>query len=241
MTSKEIIKKAKIASNGNIKLGNMGTWSTLYGNDSHYVEKLGTSICGTCGNHCKGCKKDCYVRASCRYGSVIYGHAIRTIAIRDYIDELEASLISQLKRKRKPFEYVRINQSGEIETLRQLEMFMNIASETPETDFYLYTKAFDIVIPYLLKNADVLPKNITILISIWHEYGIAEFNQVKHIPNIKAFVYCDGFDYEAVGLEIQTKCNAYEGKKLNHELTCDKCKKCMNRCETCKVIGCDAH
>ncbi len=234
------LKKAKIASGGNIKLGaSMGTWSKLMGDDEYHIEKLNMTVCGSCGKHCIGCKKDCYVKASYRYGSVIYGHAIRTIAMRDYLDDLAIQLARQLDRKKKPFEIIRINQSGEIETEKELNMWVSLARDHSETEFYLYTKAFDIVIPYLLKTD--LPKNITVLISIWHEYGIAEFNMVKHLPNVKAFVYLDGFDYEAHGIEIQTKCKAYDGKKLNHDLTCDKCKKCFDRCPWHQIIGCDAH
>lgn len=230
-----------ICGNGNIKLGNMGTFSKLKGNENIYVKKLNCSVCGTCGKYCAGCSKDCYVNASYRYGSVIYGHAVRTIAMRTDIEKMESDIIGQLKRKRKPFEIVRINQSGELETVRELEMWINSANEIPETHFYLYTKAYDFVVPYLLKNADTLPENITILISIWREYGIAEYNAVMHIPNVKAFAYCDGFDYSAHGLTIQTKCKAYEGKKLNHDLTCDKCRKCFDRNQFHAVIGCDAH
>lgn len=236
------LKKAKIASGGNIKLGaSVGTWSKLMGDESYHIEKLNTTVCGTCGKYCLGCKKDCYVKASYRYGSVIFGHAIRTIAMRDHLDELAEQLAKQLERKKKPFAIIRINQSGELETEKELAMWVDLARKNTKTDFYLYTKVFDFVIPYLLKNADTLPENITILISVWHEYGIAEFKLVEHIPNVKAFVYLDGFDYAAHGLNILTKCNAYVGKKLNHELTCDKCKKCFDRCPNHKVIGCDAH
>lgn len=242
MTLEQIVKKAKIAGNGNIKLGDsMGTFSKLMGNDDFYIPKLNMAVCGSCGHHCVGCKKDRYVKKSYRYDSVKYGHALRSIAVSNALDELTETLSKQLARKKKPFRFVRINQSGELETLNEFLMWARLAKEQPETDFYLYTKALEIVIPYLKEHGSEIPKNLTILVSIWHEYGIDEFNAVKHLPNVKAFVYLDGFDYESHGIVIQTKCNAYVGTKLNKEITCEKCQKCMDRLSCHKIIGCDAH
>ena len=58
---------------------------------------------------------------------------------------------------------------------------------------------------------------------------------------VKAFVYDDGYNYQDKGVNIQTYCKAYtmQGGKmsLNHNLTCDKCKKCFNRSASCQIIG----
>ena len=240
MNINEITKKAKIANGGNIKLGTkMGTFSKLMGNENYFIPSLNMNVKGSCGHYCMGCKQDCYVKKSYRYSSVKYGHSLRSIAVRFNLDGLKETLSKQLAKKRTPFDFIRINQSGEIESRDEFDMWVTLAEEQPKTDFYLYTKAYDIVIPYLLNNP--IPANITVLISIWHESGIKEFNAVKHLPNVKAFVYLDGFDYEKYGIAVTTKCNAYVGDKLNKEITCERCQKCMNRNENHKIIGCDAH
>lgn len=235
--------KAGMRKNGNIKLGNMWTFSKLFGNQDHYVKKLGIFIKGTCGKYCAGCKEKCYVKASYRYGSVIYGHAVNTVAMRENMIGLFSEFDRQLKAARKKPETVRINQSGEIESRQEFAYWCDLASSYNYVKFYLYTKAFDLVLPEILERYanGTLPENITILCSVWHEYGIKEYETVKHIPNVKAFVYCDGYDYTADGLAINTICMAYKNGKLDHNITCDKCRKCFNRAANSKVIGCNEH
>ena len=89
----------------------------------------------------------------------------------------------------------------------------------------------------------IIPVNMTILISVWHECGLKEYQRLSRYENIKAFVYDDGgFDYSGNGLNIQTWCKAYdENGKLDKNITCQKCKKCFNHNANCKCIGCKAH
>lgn len=235
MISESIPKCTAKLAGGNIKIGNMMSFSKLYGNDI-FRTPYGY-IAGTCGGHCVGCKHDCYVRHSYRFGSVIKCHARNTVAFRQDLEKAFADIDGQLTRKRKKAEYVRINQSGEIESAAEFRGWVELARKHPETIFYVYTKAFDLVLSEILKND--MPLNFTVLISVWHEYGLMEWNRVRHIHNVRAFVYEDGFDYGAYGLEIQTHCEAYKGGKLNHAITCDKCRKCFAGKK--KVIGCPAH
>ena len=230
--------KAKIASNGNIKLGaHMGTFSKLYGNDT--FDTVFGPVTGTCGGHCEGCKHACYVRKSYRYGSVINGHARNTLAFRENLDNAFFDIISQLRRKRKPFKQIRINQSSEIESFAEFVWWIVTARENPDTDFYIYTKNYEVVREVINQRVSV-PENFTCLISIWHEYGIAEYLEFSSQKWIKAFVYMDGFDYSAYGLVIETMCTAYdENGKLNHDITCDKCQKCIR--SRFKIIGCLEH
>lgn len=222
---------------GNIKLGNMATFNKLYG-DSEYNTPYGV-VNGSCGKHCNGCKLSCYVRKSYRYPSVVKGHARNTQALRNDLQKAFSDIDNQLSHKRNPWDVVRIHQSGEIETATELLNWLLIARKHPESRFYLYTKNFDAVKTAINSDFEI-PNNITILLSIWHEYGIKEYNALKDYPFIKAFAYCDGFDYSAHGIQINTMCNAYDDNgKLNHELTCDKCKKCFN--SPFKVIGCNDH
>ena len=251
--------KAKFTGNGNTKLGRkMGVWSVLMGDDEYFIPELGLTVRGTCGGHCAACKHDCYVRKSyMRYTaratgkcSVKLGHARNTIALRENLEQCFADLNGQLNRKRVPFDQIRLNQSGEIENAEQFDMWCRLAASHPETEFYVYTKDYEIVVPALLSGK--VPNNFTVLISVWHEIGIAEFLKVAHLENVKAFVYVDhnkdvvnGWtvaDYRERGLEITTLCNAYDiHGKMDHNITCDRCTKCFNRVAKCKVVGCFAH
>lgn len=229
--------KAKICK-GNIKTGkSIGTFSKLYGNKEVTCKKLNMTVAGSCGGHCAGCEKECYVKKSYRYDSVIYRHMINTIAFREDLNKAFDDLQKQLSRMRKKFEIVRIDQSGELESMAELHMWCDTAFKEPKTHFYIYTKAYEFTIPYLLNNE--LPENITVLISVWHDIGYQEYLQVAHLQQVKAFVYDDGYHYD---FDIQTYCKAYDDNgKLDHEITCDRCRKCFNRSKNCKVIGCKAH
>lgn len=228
-----------IKSNGNVKLGNsMGTISKLMGNQ--LISTAYGDIVGTCGNHCNGCSSSCYVKKSYRYDSVRKGHARTTLAFRNDLKKSFDSMDKQLSRKRKPFAQVRINQSGELESYLELEGYCKLAAKHSETVFYVYTKNYDAVFANITK----LPENLYVLISVWGSQGVSEYKQLARLSKqIKAFVYIDETYteefYAAIGLEIETTCKAYENHKLNHEITCDKCKKCFNR--TSRIIGCPSH
>lgn len=236
--------KCGFTKNGNIKLGTaMWVFLKLYGDMEHDVKRLGCSVKGTCGGCCEGCKHACYVKASYRYGSVIYGHAVRTIAMRENRNALFVHLDEQIKRAKNKPAQVRIDQSGELETADEYLKWIELARKHPNTDFYVYTKRYDIVTEILdsLGN-DNIPTNFITLISIWHEYGIKEFLYLAKYDCIKAFVYMDGFNYEAYGIHVQTMCKAYdENGKLDHNITCDKCGKCFRKSVNSKVVGCSAH
>lgn len=224
---------------GNIKLGNMGSFSKLFGN--HSISTPYGDMIGTCGNHCSGCEKECYVKKSYRYDSVIKNHAKNTLAFRTDLKRAFSDLHLQLTRKRKPFDVIRINQSGEIETTEELISWVELARHHNESHFYIYTKNYIAVFETISEiGPENMPDNFTILISIWHEIGINEYKLLSKYSFIKAFVYLDGFDYSVYDIIPETGCHAYNEKgKLDHNITCDKCRKCFNRMH--KVIGCNAH
>ena len=234
--------KKPFATSGNIKLGKgVASFSKPYSNGVVSSDTYG-SILGSCGEICAvcGCAGKCYVRHSYWQPSVRDNHVRNEIVFRDDIDWAFAQMEAYLRRKRKPFALVRIDQSGEIETKEELIHWINLAREFSVTKFYVYTKNFSVLEEVLRKYGDILPKNFVILISIWHESGIDVFKRWYHLPSIKAFVYDDGFDYEAHGIHIETYCMAYDKQgHLNHAITCDICKKCFS--DIWKVIGCYPH
>ena len=266
---KFIFEKAKISSGttaNNIKLGEMGTWAMLFGNCEWYIPELDVTVKGTCGEHCKGCFNPDNPRCSACYVAKSYvkytnknkdktvgdilknkccvklGHAYRTIAMTMFRDDLLDSLDGQLKRKRKKFETIRINESGELTCYEDLDLWCELSKRHPETVFYLYTKNYKVVRKALING--IVPNNLFINISIWHEYGIKAYLEMKDHLQIRAFCLVDKKwtveKYQSKGIEITSMCGAYNEKgKMNHAVTCDKCKKCFS-CNN-KCVGCYEH
>lgn len=266
---KLVLKGAKIkvgTQKDNIKLGNMGSWAELPGSCEWYIPELDVTVKGTCGQFCKGCFNpdnpkcsECYVfKSYMKYTkrnedgtvgdilknecSVKLGHAYRTIAMTMFRDELLHSLDLQLTRKKKKVDVVRINESGEFTCYEDLAFWCELSKRHPETTFYVYTKNY-LAVRKALINA-IVPSNLFINISIWHELGISAYLEMKDHPQIRAFCLVDDEwtveKYYSKGIEITSMCAAYDEKgKMNHAVTCDKCKKCFSA--TNKCVGCNEH
>lgn len=264
-----VLKKAKIkkgTQTDNIKLGNMGSWAMLFGNCNWYIPELDITIPGTCGEHCKGCFNpdnprcsECYVAKSYvrktqrnedgSIGDILknkctvkLGHAYRTIAMTMFRKELLLSLDSQLTNMKKKLETVRINESGELTCYEDLELWCELGKRHPETIFYLYTKNYKVVLKAIIKG--IIPSNLFINISIWHENGIEDYLLMSEHPQIRAFVLVDEEwtkdRYASKGIIIDSMCGAYDEKgRMNHNVTCDICKKCFSCNSRC--TGCYEH
>lgn len=223
---------------GNIKVGNIATWSTLLG-DYTYTGMSGKlkNITGTCRN-CGECRTACYVRASYRFPSVIFSQAVNTWGLRNELDKVERDLSEAIARRK--ISIVRINQSGEVENPEQFAMWCRLATAYPGTKFYIYTKMYGIAEEFLLGG--LVPENFTVLYSVWHSLGVEEYARVKHLPNVKAFVYDDGVDRK---LDTKCYCPAYrvpEGgsrAKMNHGVKCETCRLCID--SKVGIIGCLDH
>ena len=267
---KELVLKKAVIKDGtsadNIKLGKMGSWAMLFGNCEWYIPELDVTIKGTCGEHCRGCFNpdnprcsECYVAKSYvihtnrnedgTIGDILknpctvkLGHAYRTIAMTMFRKDLLESLDEQLTRKKKKFETIRINESGELTCYEDLGLWCELSRRHPETVFYLYTKNYKAVRKALING--IVPNNLFINISIWHEYGIKAYLEMKDHPQIRAFCLVDKKwtveKYASKGIEITSMCGAYNEKgKMNHTITCDKCKKCFSKNNKC--VGCYEH
>lgn len=223
----------KLSAVGNIKLGKILSFSKLLGN---YIYKRLTgvlkNIVGSCGN-CEVCKRDCYVRSSYRFPCVIFSQAINTWGMRHAMARMEQDFAKQLRKSK--IGVVRINQSGELESLDELAMWCRLAMANPTKKFYVYTKNYGVATEAL--KTGIVPSNFTILFSVWHDVGVKEYESVKEYENVKAFVYDDG----QLSIKPDTYCMAYQNGKLNHEITCEKCMKCYNNALKRKVIGCKEH
>ena len=266
---KLVLKKARIkvgTSADNIKLGNMGSWAMLFGNCNWYIPELKVWVRGTCGEHCKGCFNPnsercskCYVAKSyVKYtkrnddgtiGNIIMnkcsvklGHAYRTIAMTMFRDDLLGSLDKQLTKMKKKLEVVRINESGEFTCYEDVALWCVLAKRHSETTFYVYTKNYKAIRKALING--IVPNNLFINISVWHKSGIYDYLEMKDHPQIRAFCFVDKEwtiqEYAKHGLEITSMCGAYdENGKMNHAVTCDKCKKCFGQANKC--VGCNEH
>ena len=238
---------ARMVKNGNIKIGNtMWSWNKLAGSG------VIAGCKGTCGEHCVGCynadnprKSPCYVFKSYNlYGwdhsSIVKGHIRNTNIMRSDINKAFNDIRLQLKRAKKKPSAVRIHASGEIESTQELMKWIETAVMSPDTPFYVYTKAYEILDEVLSSiNTNMIPKNFFINISIWHDEGIDMYLKWKCLDCIRAFVYDDGYDYSK-RLKINCYCPAYDKNgKLHHDLTCDRCKICFQR--KAKVCGCYSH
>lgn len=218
----------------NIKLGdNIASWSTLKGSARLFIPGLEKRVKGTCANS-DFCSKDCYVNKTYnRFPKTsLLGHARNTIGLRTCPDKVFADLDYQLSHTKR-FHVVRINQSGEVETMQEFEMWATLAIMHPDFTLYLYTKQFVMAVDFIKRNP--LPKNFHINFSIWHEHGVNQYLQVASNPNVHAFVYDDGETY----IDANDYCRAYIKGKLNHNITCEKCKKCYR--SGVKVIYCTSH
>lgn len=244
------VNNAHFCKSGNIKLGGrVWTFSKLFGRYFYSVtDTTGNTvnITGSCGKHCEGCAPidgdklpPCYVAKSYRYTSVVKGHTENSAAMRFDAAAAFDRLEKQIARSRKKPDMVRVNQSGEIESVDEFERWCDLAKKYPETFFWLYTKAFEYVKPAL--DGDRVPENLVVNFSIWHEYGIDDFKNYVGHPSVAAFVYDDHtFDYAAHDINIDVYCPAYdESGKMDHEQTCDKCRLCTMGGGL--VIGCHDH
>lgn len=223
----------------NIKLGRIASWSTIYGTKPVYVKKMNGYVQGTCGKECgnkkDGCEEHCYVDKSYWKPAVVFGHARNTIGLRKVPEKVFKDLDLQLSRS-KVIDKVRLNQSGDLESENEFLMWCRLAQKHPNVKFYIYTKQYKFVERALL--AGMAPMNFQVNYSVWHKKGLTEFNKVKHIKNVSAFVYDDGELY--IDIPKNNYCKAYdESGKLDRSKSCAICGKCYNH--LFKVIGCKDH
>lgn len=247
---------------GNTKLGKtILNFATLPGNDVHRPQitdkdtnekVLLSNVDGTCSKYCDNCAKNgaCYAwKMLCLHHNVVTkAWADNTILLRegkvfDMIDDElnNNSAYSSIK-------LFRINVSGEIENLTQLEGWNDLAKKHPKIQFSLYTKNFDVLEEFILKHGDT-NKNFVINVSQWNHVA-DEF--LKKYPNkFNVFEY-DGsirksdeyLEEDIKRLANEKHCpavlkNGKHFKKNGVDFTCDMCKKCYKK--TGKLTAVYAH
>ena len=248
-------------SKGNRKIGK-GIWSfsTLPGNQDHllYVKGKGllTTVPGTCSKFCEYCAKDgaCYAwrDAKLHSNACIPAWGENTLLLREdpqgLFDQIDAFITKKntkfLATKDERFHYVRIwrwHVSGEIESLRQLELMEELAVKHPEVIFSVYTKNFDVLEEFLTKHGVTgFAENFVVNVSEWH--GVAKDFIEKHPGAFNVFEYDDsntkncGLSEEDIARLAQVVHCPAVARDGSHRLdangnpiTCDHCKRCYTK------------
>lgn len=252
-------------SKGNNKIGKgIYSFSTLPGNADHILtlktgEQL-TNIPGTCSKYCEGCAKDgsCYAwrDAKLHHNVVIKAWGENTLLLREDPDNLFNMIDTFITEKNsKPFKVEvatwRWNVSGEIESLKQLELMNNLAIKHPEVMFGVYTKNYDVLEEFIAKHgAPAIAENFVINISEWHGVARKFLNKYPGVFNV--FEYddsnrkdCDLSEEEKARLAKLPHCPAvtkdghHATNKDGKPITCDGCTHCYRK--TGRVTAVYAH
>lgn len=223
----------------NGKIGAMLGISYLPGSDYMYLNSgLLTSDCkGTCGSvDCSGCIGSCYAVSTVkRFEHANANRMENTMQLRSDIDQHFADIRSRAIEK--GHKVIRYTESGEIENYRQFEKVVDLAESLPDRSVYLYTKNYAVLRQYFERHE--LPSNMVVLISIWDQHGVSEYEEFKHHDNVKAFVVNNDT------YKVDAMCPAYREvngkvKRINDDrVKCVNCKLCFS--SKAKVIGCLEH
>lgn len=218
-------------SKGNQKMGNIPQFNTLPGNVP-LRKKDGTLLCnihGTCSKYCKHCSKDCYAIRSAIYhhNSIISAWGRNTVLLRN--DPHKVHLAINEYCRKNVVKYFRFHSSGELESYKQLLMYIEICKDNPDVTFYIYTKAFDILQEYfnmLDATGGSMPDNFIINLSEWHG-NLVDLLYKKFFRDCNVFAFDDG---EAGPLvESYVHCPAVNEKGFETGVTCAQCRRCMKR------------
>lgn len=116
----------------------------------------------TCPNSTAACRRSCYaMKAERMYPSVLPCRSRNLEATADlpaFVDDI----CGQLARCRKTREIFRIHESGDFYSAEYFDAWAEIARRNPETQFFAFTKVFD------LFDRD-RPANLTLIASLFHD------------------------------------------------------------------------
>ena len=245
---------------GNTKLGKgIYTFSTLPGNKDHMptIEGKGhvVDIPGTCSKFCDNCAKTgaCYA-----WRSLLLHHNVNAKAwgentvlldqgkLWHLVDEYITKMNSGKTQKIYTF---RINVSGEVRDVYDLEYWNFIAKKHPEVTFGIYTKNYTALEEFLQRNGESAD-NFVINVSEWHD--VAKEFLKKHPGKYNVFEYddsnlkhCELSEDEKARLAATPHCPAvdahgHHAKDANgNDITCDMCKRCYRK--TGKTTAVYAH
>lgn len=124
--------------------------------------------------------------------------------------------------------YFRIHVSGELEDVKQLRRWNQIARQHPETTFCLYTKNYDALAEFLDDEPEGFAQNLVVNVSQWH--GVADGFLAKYgWAKLNVFTFDD---HREVRLLKVQHCPAVTEKghhaldASGNPITCDRCRRC---------------
>lgn len=199
--------------NGNTKTGAIPHFSTLSGGDGmEYTNGDAHGvISGTCSGVCEGvCNGACYAMCETRYPAVLVARTNNTYIVKNRLDLLYTGVVDYVnKHKSTRFRW---NASGEIYNDDMFLTMVKIANACPGCNFYTYTKRYEI----LEKYADIIPENLRLSVSIWH-------NNYDNKFGFHEFIYDD---FTQAELENVTHCPAVDKNGKKTGITCAMCGRC---------------
>ena len=242
----QITKEALHISKGNTKIGKtIYSFSTLPGNSNHmmYVGgELLTEIPGTCSKHCESCHNVCYAFNSGKlhHNVCIKAWGENTLLLRSgKIEQAINEYLAQKNKRKQVVKTFRINVSGEIESVKDLEMWDRLAAKWPDIKFGLYTKNYEALDEFMEKHGDTA-SNFAINISEWH--GVAKNIIAKYKGKLNVFEYNDSnvknnglSEKEKERLSALPKCPAvtfsghHAKTRDGKPITCDMCGRCYRK------------
>lgn len=198
--------------------GKTGVYSigTLAGNAAvsyeGYIPEAcsGITCCGTCDQTCP----ECYALRMTRYIGTYLLLLVNTLEMKENPYRFYALAYLQLKRKRKPGNKFRLNESGDFENYDQFLAAMEFVKSIPEMRVWTYTKNYEYLDRYDIEHNK--PANLGLLCSPWE--GVC-----PAYKNLAQFIVDDGTHPEYAD---KPHCPAVDKDGHRTSVTCNKCGFC---------------
>lgn len=197
---------------------------------------------GTCsGVDCSKCGKRnvCYaIDSYVQYPAVTVNRVENTMQLRQDIDkhfeDIKAAAVKN------DVEIIRYTESGEFENDKHFEKFIELAEDIPDVKVYAYTKNYEVLRNYFSHGKE-LPENCVILVSVWEDQGIKEYEEFKDHENIKCFVVNSDIKCDAMCPAYRKDENGKVNRVKSDAVKCGNCGLCTGKYPQIKVIGCVEH
>jgi hypothetical protein len=209
-----------------------------------------TNVVGTCSKHCTQCAKDgcCYAWRDFKlhFNAVVKAWAENTNLLRSakLFEAIDEFITTRNKNKPGSVATFRINTSGEIENLEQLEGWNNLAIKHPEVQFGLYTKNYEALEEFITKHGDTA-ENFVINVSQWKHEADSFLNKYKDKFNVFEYDGSQKEEYSEEDTERLSKlvhCPAvnkdgrHNLKPDGSRITCTDCGRCYRKTKNITAV-----
>jgi hypothetical protein len=214
----EIAKNMNLLGGSNSKTGGILETKKIPGKILT-IESQRFEICGSCCCDCPGC----YAKDSTRYHwNALLPIEIITQRIINEAPEFFKSLIIKNTMLERVF---RFNESGDIETLEELELYNEIAKARPHCIFLVYTERHDFVKEFMKTGQKA--ENLQIRLSFWFNGTKEDADRInKEREGLPAFVACEDVEKAAGFFKVPKVCPCSYNTKEN-KTTCHECGACF--------------